>query len=140
MNIKFTNKISVEDYNNLRSSAGWTIIDPSQAQTGINNSLYIVTAKCLEKSIGLVRVVGDGGYICMLVDVIVLPEYQGKGIGRKLMEAAMNYIYSSLKEGQTVYVNLMSVHGKEPFYEKFGFTKRPIGNLGSGMTQWITKN
>jgi hypothetical protein len=35
-------------------------------------------------------------------------------------------------------VNLMSAMNKEPFYEKMGFHKRPFGNHGSGMSQWIT--
>jgi hypothetical protein len=29
--------------------------------------------------------------------------------------------------------------GKEPFYEQFGFSKRPNDYTGYGMGQWITK-
>jgi len=30
----------------------------------------------------------------------------------------------------------MAAAGKEPFYEKYGFTRRPTERLGAGMTQF----
>jgi GNAT superfamily N-acetyltransferase len=140
MIINYKHDISVEDYNFLRKSVGWTKVDTTQAQTGISNSSYLVTAVHMNKTIGLVRVVGDGGYSAIIEDVIVLPDYQGIGVGKCLLQKVMEFIKGNLKEGQSVFVNLMSEKGKESFYKQFGFTQRPNEVLGCGMTQWIRKS
>jgi len=139
MTIDYKNDISVQDYNFLRKSVGWNEININQAKVGISNSLYLITANNMNKTIGLVRVVGDGGYIAVIVDVIVLPEYQGKGIGKSLIQKIMELINNDLKEGESVFVNLMAAKGKEPFYRQFGFIDRPNEIMGCGMTQWIRK-
>ena len=43
------------------------------------------------------------------------------------------------KKGKpTMMVYLMAAEGKEPFYEKFGFRRRPgEDHMGAGMTRWI---
>ena len=139
MIIDYKYNISVEDYNFLRKSVGWNEIDITQAKVGIINSLYLVTAIHKDKTIGLVRVVGDGGYVAIIVDVIVLPDYQGKGIGKSLIQKIMGFINNNLKVGQSVFVNLMAAKGRESFYRQFGFAERPNEFMGAGMTQWISK-
>lgn len=139
MVIDYKYDISVEDYNVLRKAVGWNEIDIDQAQVGIRNSIHLITAIHMNKTIGLVRVVGDGGYVAIIVDVIVLPDFQGKGIGKSLIKKIMKLINSDLKEGQSVFVNLMSAKGRESFYSQFGFCKRPNESTGCGMTQWIRK-
>ena len=139
MIIDYKHDISVEDYNLLRKSVGWTKVDDNQAQAGINNSSYLVTAVHMNKTIGLSRVVSDGGYIAIIEDVIVLPDYQGIGVGKCLLQKVMEFFNGNLKEGEAVFINLMSEKGKESFYKQFGFTQRPNETLGSGMTQWIRK-
>jgi len=139
MIIDYKYDILVKDYNILRKSVGWNEININQAQVGINNSIYLITAIHKNKTIGLVRVVGDGGYIAIIVDVIVLPDYQGKGIGKSLMQKVMEFINSDLKEGQSIFVNLMAAKSRETFYRQFGFTERPNEIMGCGMTQWIRK-
>ena len=42
-----------------------------------------------------------------------------------------------MKPGYKVKMCLMAAKGKEPFYEKFGFSERPNENLGAGMDQWF---
>lgn len=138
--INYVHNISVEDYNYLRESVGWSKIDAIQAQTGINNSTYLIVAVDKNKTVGLSRLVSDGGYIAIIVDVIVLPEYQGSGIGRHMMQKVMDNISEKIKNGQKVLVNLISANGRESFYSQFGFNKCPNENSGSGMTQWICKN
>jgi predicted N-acetyltransferase YhbS len=85
----------------------------------------------------LTRVSGDGGYTIFLTDVIVLPEYQEKGIGKALMTKAMKYIKEQfLEKGQGGGgVNLMSAKGRESFYKQFGFEERPNEKVGAGMAQ-----
>ncbi len=139
-NIEYKHTISVINYNILRKSVGWSEIKINQAQRGIDNSAFIVSAVIEDKTIGMTRVVSDSGYIVIIVDVIVLPQYQGNGIGKTMMKMVMEYINNSISKGEGIMVNLMAAKGRESFYKKFGFTERPNDKLGAGMTQWIFKN
>jgi GNAT superfamily N-acetyltransferase len=122
----------------LRESVGWNKIENNLALKSITNALCIITAVIDGKTIGLTRVCGDGGYTVFITDVIVLPEYQGQGIGKKLMTEAMKYIKNDfLQSGQSVFINLMAAKGKEAFYKQFGFEERPNDKVGAGMAQWI---
>ena len=137
--IIYTNKISVEDYNHLRESVKWPTLENKQALTGINNSAFLISAIDTEssKTVGVTRIVSDGGYIVLIADVIVLPEYQGNSIGKTMMQEAMAFIRNNLEKDQFVFVNLMAAKDKEPFYKQFGFETRPNENIGAGMTQYI---
>ena len=73
----------------------------------------------------------------MLLGLDIVPEYQGQGLGRALMNHAMEYIRGMLKPGWHVMVSLMAAQGKEDFYKKFGFITRPDESHGCGMCQWI---
>ena len=137
MDIKYVNQISVEDYNFLRKSVGWPELESKQALTGINNSIFLISATVNDKTVGMARVVGDGGHIVIIVDVIVLPEYQGNDIGKIMMQRIMEFIKGNIKEEQFVFVNLMAAKDRESFYTQFGFEVRPNERVGAGMTQYI---
>ena len=137
MDIKYTHSITVEDYNYLRKSVEWLELEHKQAQTGIDNSLFIISAIAGNKTVGLTRVVGDSGYIAVIVDVMVLPDFQGNGIGKTMMQKAMEYIKSNIGEGQCVFTKLIAAKDRESFYSQFGFEVRPNEKGGAGMTQLI---
>lgn len=139
MNITYTNTVSAEDCNKLRNSAGWPQMHPDQIKTGLKNSAFIVAAQDGELTVGMARIVSDGGYVFFIADVLVLPEYQHNGIGKAMMEKIMAYIHSNLKDGYFMLVDLMAAPGKEGFYEKFGFIKRPDDTFGCGMSQRLRK-
>jgi GNAT superfamily N-acetyltransferase len=139
MEIRYDNSITVTEYNNLRSSAGWGMLPTKQAQSGIDRSDYIIAAKKEDKTIGMARVLTDSGCVALILDVVVLPEYQGNGIGNAMLQMIMSYIERNLDEGEIAYVALMAAKGKEGFYQKFGFEERPNDHHGAGMTQWIKK-
>jgi len=135
MEIKFKNMIDVETYNKLRETVGWNPLAPQQAQRGLEHS-YCIVAEAEHKTAGMLRILSDNGYMAFIADVMVFPEYQGKGIGTALMEKAMDHIRTESR-GLTVIINLMAVQGKESFYTKFGFIERPNSSDGAGMHQWI---
>ena len=66
MNITYTNGISAEDCNRLRNSAGWPQMHLDQIETGLKNSAFIVAAKDGEDTVGMIRLVSDGGYVAFL--------------------------------------------------------------------------
>jgi GNAT superfamily N-acetyltransferase len=135
--IRFTDYITSEEYMELRRRVGWCEFPLEEAQAGIDNSYMIKCARDEEKAIGVVRLLWDGGYIAFLSDVIVDPDYQGQGIGKKLVESVIQRVKADMKPGYKVKMCLMAAKGKEPFYEKFGFSERPNENLGAGMDQWF---
>jgi GNAT superfamily N-acetyltransferase len=137
MNITYTNTISTENYNGLRESAGWGKIHPEQAAASIAGSAFVVSAVDGEKTVGVARLVWDGGYAALLKDVIVLPEYQKSGIGTEMMNQLIRFIKSKIQLGYGIQIDLMSADGKECFYEKFGFVSRPRPNRGAGMDIWL---
>lgn len=138
--IRLTHEISIEDYNDLRSSVEFITIRENRARTALDNALYKVIAYDGERPVGMTRVVGDGGYVYFICDVIVRPDYQSQGLGRRLIETTLDWLTSQVEPGETIMVNLMSAMGKENFYEKLGFSTRPFGNHGAGMSRWIEGN
>lgn len=132
--ITFTHRISTEDYNKLRAAVGWEMLPEEQAANGLQGTAYMIVAKDDDRTIGLTRLVSDGGYIAYIADVIVHPDYQGKGIGKHLLLDVLQHIKDGMKEGYLVHVNLVAAKGKETFYEKFGFWRRPTDFTGAGMS------
>ncbi len=137
--LSFQHEISVEEYNKLRGSVDFIQVTPKRAERALANSLYKVIAMDGERPVGMARVVGDGGYVYFICDVVVHPSYQSKGLGRKIIENVLAWLENQVEEGETIMVNLMSAMNKEDFYSKLGFHRRPFDNHGSGMSRWIAK-
>lgn len=137
MQLEYENKISYEDYNMLRKEVKWGELSKEQALEGLKNSAYIIACRDGERVVGSARVLWDGGYAAYICDVMVLPKYQRKGIGSRMIKEIMSYLNNQLKNDWKIMITLVAAKGKERFYEKFGFLKRPNDELGCGMSQWI---
>ena len=131
------NALTAQAFLALRASAGWIGATEQQVQKGIDNCLFTVAAIKDDQIIGMGRLVGDGFLIWYIQDVIVLPEYQGKGIGKAIMKHLIAYIEANSLPNTTVTVGLMSAKDKEAFYEKLGFRVRPNEKEGAGMVMNI---
>ena len=57
------------------------------AAIGLPNSLYAVQVFDGANVVGMGRVIGDGGLFFQVVDIAVLPAYQGQGLGKQIMAA-----------------------------------------------------
>ena len=123
---------TAQEYNWLRNLVGWRTYQLDVIDKALPHTLYCVCAYFGEKLVGMARIIGDGGMVYYIQDVIVIPEFQRQGIGTLMMDAIMAYI--RLHASQNTIVGLMSAAGKEAFYEKYGFTTRPTDKLGAGMT------
>ncbi|MCR4649901.1 MAG: GNAT family N-acetyltransferase [Lachnospiraceae bacterium] len=89
------------------------------------------------KAVAIARVIWDHGYAVLIADVIVLPEYQGQGLVRMLMENVIKFIRAQLKPGYRIMASLLAAEEKAEFYKKFGFLERPSEFFGPGMHQWF---
>ena len=136
--ITYKHNIPATEYNNLRVGAGWRSLSIEQAEVGLSNSAYLISAWDYDKPVGVARVISDRGYIYLIVDVIVAPDYQGQGIGRHMVEEIEAWLLQEREGKPTMMVYLMAAEGKEEFYEQFGFRRRPgEGHMGAGMTKWM---
>ncbi len=87
-------------------------------QTAIDNSNPVVTVWDEARSIGFARATSDGIYRAAIWDVIVHPDYQGMGLGRKLVETVLSHPQVSKVER----VYLTTTH-QQSFYERIGFQR-----------------
>lgn len=130
--MQFVERIpTTNEYTVLRNSAGWHPVESEYIKTGLENSLYAVCVFQGKTLIGMGRIVGDGGIYYYVQDLIVLPEFQKKGIGIRIMNSLMKFIYRSAPSG--AFVGLMAAKGKKGFYQKFGFEQRPAEGPGMFM-------
>jgi len=113
---------TVEEYQRLRRAVGWSAIADEGVAAGLPNALFSVVLLHEDETIGCGRVVGDGGLYFYIQDIAVLPEYQGRGLGRMLMDAVMVYLERAAKPG--AFIGLMAAKDAAPFYEKYGFAAR----------------
>lgn len=125
---------SAEEYNWLRDLVGWRQYRLEVIEKALPNTLYCVCAYWDMALVGMARVIGDGGMVYYIQDVIVIPGHQRQGIGTQMMDAIMAYIRRHASHNTII--GLMSAVGKEAFYQKYGFTTRPTDRLGAGMTMF----
>ena len=136
--LKYNNNLSAKEYCELRSAVAWQPIIEEQAQSGLNGSDFMIACRDDDNIVGCARIFWDKGHIAYLADVMVKPEYQKQGIGKKLVSECISFIDRQLKDGWRIKIVIVSAKGKEPFYEKFGFEIRPNSNDGAGMQVWRT--
>ena len=99
-----SNGITAEEYLEMRQSVGWRLFPLEQAAEGLKNSAYICCIRNDNTPIAMGRVIWDRGYVVYIADVIVVPEYQGQGLGRVVMEMLMTMIKADLKPEDVWYV------------------------------------
>ena len=124
---------NVDEYNYLFDEVGWGSYDIEVSKKALENTTYSVSVYDEEKIIGYGRLIGDGICFVYIHDVMVLPEYQHKKIGTKIMNKLLEKIFEIKLENPYVRVYLGASKGKEEFYKKFGFITREEADLGKGM-------
>ena len=110
----------LEEIINLYQSVRWTnyLERISVLEEAYANSLCVIGAYDNEKLVGIIRAVGDGQTIVFVQDIIVLPEYQRKGIGTKLLKAVMDK-YHDVYQMELLTDNTEKT---KAFYRSVGFT------------------
>lgn len=135
--ITYSNQIDAGVYNQMREAVGWKPLELWQAQASLDNSVYVIAAYDGQKAVGTARIIGDGGYMYLIADVMVLPEYQKCGIGGHMLSEISRWFEALAQDGSCIMINLMATSGNEGFYKKFGFTARPNDTMGAGMVRWL---
>ena len=137
MDIKLEYSITANEFLEVVESVGWKTYEKQQVEKALKNTMYMVKATIDGKLAGIGRVVGDYSIVCMLSDICVKPEFQGKGIGLKITSELKNLIEKNVAEGEKMQIELTPTAGNEAFYEKAGFKYNP--DKITGMYLWIKK-
>ena len=132
------NCLDYETYIALRKAVGWKNFCREQVEKAIDHSYYSVVLQENGDSIAMGRIIGDGLYF-MIVDVVVRPDYQGKGLGTSIIQKLIEHIEQEILVGGRVSIQLISEKGKEDFYVKQGFKLIPHENCGPALRKIICK-
>ncbi len=134
--MNFIFDISVEDYQSLHIEQGWKYIRNDLVKEALKNSMFKISAQENGKTIGIARIISDGATKGLLSDVIVLPEYQGKGIGTQMVKTLMDKVQEFVNNGRDEFlVELLPTTDKESFYINCGFKHKPE-NM-AGVYKWF---
>jgi len=128
---------TVEDYCHLRVATGLSAKTAAAARIGLAATLFAVQIRFEGMVIGMGRLVGDGGCHCQICDIAVLPQHQGKGLGKQIMQALMHYVQTQLPD--SCYVNLIADGDAKYLYQQFGFADVTPESIGMGLTLPMTR-
>jgi ribosomal protein S18 acetylase RimI-like enzyme len=124
---------TVDELRALHRSVGWEALpeDDDAVLRGIEASLFCAVVTLRGEPVACVRLVGDGAIYCYIQDLIVRPEFQGRGLGDLLMEEVWRHLQRYAE--RSTFVGLMTADGKAGFYERWGFAVRPPGRPGMAL-------
>ena len=125
MNIEFSSETPVrEQFWELFQTTGWNVkyqLSRDDLMRALRASWYMLSAYDGERLVGFGGLVSDGVLHAMVYELIVLPEYQGRGIGAEILER----LVKQCREAGVRDIQLFCARGKRAFYEKRGFKARP---------------
>jgi ribosomal protein S18 acetylase RimI-like enzyme len=114
-------EIPLSELIGLYDSVGWKAYTVSERRPdlprALRNSTYVVSAWYEERLIGLARALSDDVSVFYLQDLLVLPGYQGQGVGTLLLRHC-------LERYAHVRLHVLLTDDDERarrFYESFGF-------------------
>ncbi|WP_069162887.1 GNAT family N-acetyltransferase [Nocardia altamirensis] len=82
---------TVEEYLLLRRSVGWRVPEAGTCEAPLARSLFSVVAHEADNGVvAMVRLVGDGLY-ALVADAVVIPDFQGRGLGRRLVARVVDW-------------------------------------------------
>lgn len=115
----YINELPLEaELYNLYHSVGWfNYLSCEYKLTAmLEQSSYFVTVKHDNQLVGLIRALTDGISIVYIQDLLVLPEYQNKGVGKQLL----NYVLKQYNGVRQIVLTTDNDPTKKYFYEKSG--------------------
>lgn len=121
--IKFVKNWPEQEIVKLYKSGGWWKegYDSSGIQPLIRGSFAfaVVIDSDDNKTVGMGRIISDGVSDAYIQDVVILEEYRGKGIGKKLVKFLLDHCLSN----GLLWVGLIAEPEQDGFYSPLGFRK-----------------
>jgi GNAT superfamily N-acetyltransferase len=125
--ISETRELLLEDILQLYKANEWSSADkPIQLHQALLNSESLITAWENKKLVGLGNAISDGYLTVYYPHLLVLPEYQGKGIGKMILDKLQ-------EKYRDFHMQMLTADGKAvAFYKKNGFER-----AGKTEPMWI---
>ncbi|HWS00068.1 MAG TPA: GNAT family N-acetyltransferase [Prolixibacteraceae bacterium] len=123
MNLKLkfdTSNINWDLVTEILKSVGMAYHTSDLNKLAFHNSYAVVFAFDDEKMVGFGRAISDGAYQAAIYDVAVIPDYQGKGIGKTIIDCI-------IQKCPNCNFILYAAPGKDLFYEKCNFRRMKTG-------------
>ena len=111
----------VDGYLRLRAAAGMHEKTREAAARALPNTLYGVQLQRDGELVAMGRVIGDNGCFFTVVDIAVAPEWQGQGLGKRIMAALDAWLLRNVPP--SAYVTLVADGDAKHLYSKFGFVE-----------------
>jgi GNAT superfamily N-acetyltransferase len=124
---------SIAEYRDLRRLSGLSEKTLEAATRGLPNTIFAVVLEDEGRAIGMGRVIGDGGTAFQLTDIAVLSEYRGRGLGKRIVKALVEWLHANAPK--TAYVSLIADGPARDLYAQFGF--RETAPESVGMYIWV---
>ena len=121
---KYNESISPKAIADLRESVGWNRMEKEYGNP-LMTSLFHIAVYDGDQLVGFVDSVSNGVTDAYIQDLIVRPDYQGKGIGTDLMKKMI----ASLKEKHIYIISVIFEERLKPFYDRFGFNTMLCGQM-----------
>jgi GNAT superfamily N-acetyltransferase len=118
---------SVEEYRALRVLAGLSPKTAEAAARGLPNTVFGVSLREGDRLLAMGRIIGDGGCFLQVVDIAVVPDRQGQGLGKAVMQQLDEWL-----RGHAVgaYVSLIADGQAHRLYAQFGFALTAPRSVG----------
>ena len=123
------NELTAEEFLTLWRSVWGDGPTREQTARALASTLFCVSVYDGAEPVAMARMIGDLGLCCYIKDVVVRPEYQGRGIGRMLVEELLRFIRENAVPCTRVSVELAALPQKAGFYEKLGFSANAAQRL-----------
>lgn len=121
---KFNEAVSVNDLADLREAVGWNRMEREYGDARFN-SYYHIAVYDADRLVGYVDCVSNGVTDAYIQDLMVHPDYQGRGLGTDLMNRMIGY----LKEKRVYIISVVFDEELKGFYERFGFYTMLSGQM-----------
>lgn len=131
------NTIKPEDFVNIRANLNWNYVPCDLAKKVIEGSMVNISVFDDDKCVGVGRIVEDNALKGMLTDVMVIREYQNKGVGKMIVLSLIKELYKLIKEGESFQLEASPTANNRDFYIKCGLKYKPENQ--DGVYLWIRK-
>jgi ribosomal protein S18 acetylase RimI-like enzyme len=108
----------------LREAVGWNRME-NVYKNPCMTSYFNITVYDEERLIGYIDSVSNGVTDAYIQDLMIHPDYQGKGIGTELM----NRMIAALKKRHIYMISVVYEEKLKAFYSRFGFFEMLCGQM-----------
>lgn len=137
MNFIVKKEIEPTDFINIRKNLSWNDLPHNLVKRAIDNSMINISVFDKNKCIGVGRIVGDRVLKGMLTDIMVIKDYQNKGVGKIIVTSLINELEKTVKVGESFQLEASPTANNREFYIKCGLKYKPENQ--DGVYLWIRK-